>query len=255
MFDNLFSLKGKTALITGSTQGLGYVMARGLGFAGAKIILNGRNEEKLEKVVNQLKKEGLNVDGYSFDVTKKHEIDEKISLIEKKIGVIDILVNNAGIQKRALLIDVEESSWREVIETNLSGVFFVTQRIVKRMITKRSGKIINICSLLSEVGRETIAPYAAAKGGLKMLTKNMAVEWAKYNIQVNGIGPGYFITEMNRSLVENPHFDKWLKNRTPANRWGHPEELIGTVIFLASTASDFINGQIIYVDGGLLASI
>jgi len=255
MFDNLFSLVGKTALITGSSRGLGYVIAKGLGLAGAKIVLNGRNEERLEKAVNQLKKEGFNVDGYSFDITKKQEIDEKISLIEKETGSIDILINNAGIQKRALLIEMEELSWREVIETNLTGVFLVSQRVVKGMIAKKSGKIINICSLQSELGRATIAPYAAAKGGLKMLTKNMTVEWARYNIQINGIGPGYFITEMTHPLAENTQFDQWLKNRTPAHRWGQPEELIGTAIFLASPASDFINGQIIYVDGGILASI
>jgi len=255
MFDNLFSLVGKTALITGSSRGLGYVMAKGLGSAGAKIVLNGRNEEKLEKAVNQLRKEGFNVDGYSFNITKKQEIDEKISLIEKEMGSIDILVNNAGIQKRALLIEMEELSWREVIETNLTGAFLVSQQVVKGMIDKKSGKIINICSLQSELGRATIAPYAAAKGGLKMLTKNMTVEWAKYNIQVNGIGPGYFITELTRPISENTQFDQWLKNRTPAHRWGQPEELIGAVIFLASQASNFVNGQIIYVDGGILASI
>jgi len=255
MFDKLFSLKRRTALITGSSQGLGYIMARGLGLAGAKIILNGRNKDKLNKAVHQMKKDGIDVDGYDFNITQTQEIDEKISLIEKKIGFIDILVNNAGIQKRALLVEMEESSWRDVIEINLNGAFFVTKRVAKGMILNRSGKIINICSLLSEVGRETIAPYAAAKGGLKMLTKNMAVEWAKYNIQINGIGPGYFITEMNRPLAENKQFDKWLKNRTPANRWGKPEELIGTVVFLASAASNFVNGQIIYVDGGILASI
>ena len=150
---------------------------------------------------------------------------------------------------------MEESLWREVIETNLTGAFLVSQQAVKGMIARKSGKVINICSLLSELGRATIAPYAAAKGGLKMLTKNMAVEWAKYNIQVNGIGPGYIITDMTRSLAENTKFDQWVKNRTPAHRWGQPEELIGTLIFLASQASNFVNGQIIYVDGGILASI
>ena len=255
MFDNLFSLSGKTALITGSSRGLGYIMAKGLGSVGAKIVLNGRNEERLEKAVNQLRKEGFNVDGYSFDITKKQEIDEKISLIEKEIGSIDILVNNAGIQKRALLIEMKESSWREVIETNLTGAFLVSQQVAKGMIKRKSGKIINICSLQSELGRETIAPYAAAKGGLKMLTKAMTVEWAKYNIGINGIGPGYFITEMTKPLAKNKKFDQWLKNRTPAHRWGNPEELIGTIVFLSSKASDFINGQIIYVDGGILSSI
>jgi len=255
MFDNLFNLSGKTALITGSSRGLGYIMAKGLGSAGAKIILNGRNEERLEKAVNQLKKEGLNIDGHSFNITKKQEIEEKISLIEKETGPIDILVNNAGIQKRALLIETDESLWREVIETNLTGAFLVSQQIVKGMIDRGSGKIINICSLQSELGRATIAPYATAKGGLKMLTKSMAVEWARYNIQVNGIGPGYFITELTRSLAADTQFDRWLKNRTPAHRWGQPEELIGALIFLASQASNFVNGQIIYVDGGILASI
>lgn len=255
MYNNLFNLKGKTALITGSSQGLGYIMAKGLGSAGARIILNGRNEEKIEKAVKQLRKEGFDVDGYPFDITKKQEIEEKISLIEKETGSIDILVNNAAIQRRALLLEMEESLWREVIEINLTGTFLVSQQVAKRMIIRQSGKIINICSLQSELGRETIAPYAAAKGGLKMLTKNMTVEWAKYNIQINGIGPGYFITEMTRPLAENAEFDKWLKNRTPANRWGQPEELIGILIFLASQASNFVNGQIIYIDGGILASI
>ena len=255
MISNLFNLKGKIALITGSSQSLGNAMARGLGLAGAKIILNGRNRIKLSKAVNQMKEEGFDVEGYAFDVTNISEIDKSISLIEKAIGLVDILVNNAGIQKRALLVEMGESSWREIIDTNLSSTFFVSQRVVKGMIARKSGKIINICSLLSEVGRETIAPYAASKGGLKMLTKNMCVEWAKYNIQVNGIGPGYFVTEMNSALAEDPQFNNWVKNRTPAKRWGIPEELMGTVIFLASPASDFINGQIIYVDGGILASI
>jgi gluconate 5-dehydrogenase len=255
MFDNLFNLRGKTVLITGSTRGLGYIMAKGLGSAGARIILNGRNAEKLEKSVDELRKEGFNVNGYAFDITKKQEICEKMSLIEKEIGSIDVLVNNAGIQKRALLIEMEESLWREVIETNLTGAFLVSQQAAKGMIARKSGKVINVCSVLSELGRATIAPYAAAKGGLKMLTKSMAVEWARYNIQVNGIGPGYIITDMTRSLAENTKFDQWLKNRTPAHRWGQPEELIGTLIFLASQASNFVNGQIIYVDGGILASI
>lgn len=255
MLNSLFNLKGKIALITGSSQGLGFAMARGLGLAGAKIVLNGRNKLKLEKAVNKMKEEGFNVFGYAFDITNKQEIDRNMSLIEKDIGLVSILVNNAGIQKRSLLIDMDESSWREVIDTNLNSVFLVSQRVVKGMIANKAGKIINICSLLSEVGRETIAPYAASKGGLKMLTKNMCVEWAKYNIQVNGIGPGYFVTEMNASLVNNSQFDKWVKNRTPANRWGDPNELIGLVVFLASAASDFVNGQIIYADGGVLASI
>jgi len=252
---NLFSLDGKTALITGSSRGLGLVLARGLGTAGAKLILNGKNEKRLLQAVEKLKIEGFDAYGYPFDITDKEQIVKQVSNIEYEIGLIDILVNNAGIQRRKPLEEFEEPDWREIIDTNLTGAFLVSQQVVKSMIKQKSGKIINICSLQSELGRETIAPYAAAKGGLKMLTKAMAVEWAKYNIQINGIGPGYFITEMTRPLSENKDFDQWLKNRTPAHRWGDPEELIGSIIFLASPASNFINGQIIYVDGGILAAI
>lgn len=255
MSNNIFNLEGKTALITGSSRGLGLVLARGLGKAGAKLILNGKDEERLSQTVGKLRKEGFNVNGLSFDITKKEQIVKQVSHMEKNIGSIDILVNNAGIQRRKPLEELEEVVWREVIDTNLTGVFLVSQQIVKGMIKRMSGKIINICSLQSELGRETIAAYAAAKGGLKMLTKAMTVEWAKYNIQVNGIGPGYFITEMTRSLSENKEFDSWLKNRTPAQRWGNPQELVGSIVFLASPASDFVNGQIIYVDGGILAAI
>ncbi len=255
MSNNIFNLEGKTALITGSSRGLGLVLARGLGKAGAKLILNGKNEERLIQTVNKLRKEGFNVNGLSFDITKKEQIVKQVSHMEKYIGSIDILVNNAGIQRRKPLEELEEVVWKEVIDTNLTGAFLVSQQIAKGMIKRMSGKIINICSLQSELGRETIAAYAAAKGGLKMLTKAMTVEWAKYNIQVNGIGPGYFITEMTRPLSENKEFDSWLKNRTPAKRWGNPEELVGALIFLSSHASNFVNGQIVYVDGGILAAI
>ncbi len=255
MSNNIFNLEGKTALITGSSRGLGLVLARGLGKAGAKLILNGKNEERLIQTVNKLRKEGFNVNRLSFDITKKEQIVKQVSHMEKYIGSIDILVNNAGIQRRKPLEELEEVVWKEVIDTNLTGAFLVSQQIAKGMIKRMSGKIINICSLQSELGRETIAAYAAAKGGLKMLTKAMTVEWAKYNIQVNGIGPGYFITEMTRPLSENKEFDSWLKNRTPAKRWGNPEELVGALIFLSSHASNFVNGQIVYVDGGILAAI
>jgi len=255
MGHKLFNLEGKIALITGSSQGLGFEIARGLGQVGATVILNGRNKDKLDKAVAILTREGLQVYGYSFDVTDKNQIEKQVFKIENKIGSIDILVNNAGIQKRGFLVELKESVWRDVINTNLNGVFLTSQQVVKGMIKRKSGKIINICSLLSEVARSTTGPYAASKGGVKMLTKTMAVEWAKYNIQANGIAPGYFATKMNRSLVEDTHFDAWIKSITPAGRWGNPLDLIGPAIFLASQASNFINGQIIYVDGGILSSL
>jgi len=255
MIHSLFDLTGKVALITGSSQGIGFILARGLGGAGATVVLNGRNEEKLQKAVAALKGEGLAVHGSLFDVTKSDQIREKMAAIEQDVGPIDILVNNAGVQRRAPLEMFDESGWREIIETNLTALFLVSREAVKGMIGRRSGKIINICSMLSEMGRPTIAPYTASKGGVKMLTKAMAVEWGKYNIQANGLGPGYLKTEMNRALYEDPKFDTWLKGRTPAGRWGEPEELIGPIVFLSSKASDFINGHILYVDGGILAAL
>ena len=251
----LFDLTGKVALITGSSQGIGFGIARGLGQAGATIILNGRNEEKLSRAVSILSQEGLKVFGYSFDVSDPKQIDQKISTIEREVGPIDILVNNAGIQRRGPLDSFEESRWREVIETNLTAVFLMSKRVAKGMIERRSGKVINICSLMSEISRPTIAPYTASKGGVKMLTKAMAVEWAKYNIQVNGIGPGFIVTEMNKPLLEDPKFDAMVRSRTPAGRWGEPSDLAGAAVFLASRASDFVTGQIIYVEGGLLSAL
>lgn len=255
MPESLFDLTGRIALVTGSVRGLGLVLARGLGRAGATVVLNGRRRETLEAAVGTLTAEGVHVSGSCFDVTDRRQIVEEVRTIEEQVGPIDILVNNAGIQKRAPLAEMPEATWREVLEVNLTGVFLTTQVVAKGMLERRRGKIINICSLVSEVGRKTISPYTAAKGGLKMLTRSMAVEWAGSNIQVNGIGPGYFATEMNTALVENPEFDRWLKARTPAGRWGDPEELVGAAIFLASDASSFITGQIIYVDGGVLASL
>ena len=255
MIHSLFDLSGKVALITGSSQGIGFGIARGLGQAGAAVILNGRNEERLNRAVSTLSGEGLKVFGYSFDVSDSKQVDQKISTIEREVGAIDILVNNAGIQRRGPLETIEESVWREVIETNLTAVFLTTKRVVKGMIDRRSGKIINICSLMSEISRPTIAPYTASKGGVKMLTKGMAVEWAKYNIQVNGIGPGFIVTEMNKVLLEDPKFDAMVRSRTPAGRWGQPSDLAGAAVFLASRASDYITGQIIYVEGGLLSAL
>ncbi len=255
MTNPLFDLTGKVALITGSYQGLGLAIARGLGQAGAALVLNGRNEKKLRQAVSLLSGEGLRVTGACCDVSKAAEIERKIPALEREVGQIDILVNNAGIQRRSPLEQCEEPVWREVLDTNLTGVFLITKQIVQGMIARKSGKIINICSLMCEMGRPTVGAYTAAKGGVKMLTKAMAVEWGKHNIQVNGIGPGYFATEMNRPLKENPQFDAWIRSRTPAGRWGEPEELIGAAVFLASRASDFVNGQILYVDGGILAAL
>jgi gluconate 5-dehydrogenase len=253
--NRLFDLSGKTALVTGSSRGLGLVVARGLAQSGAVVVLNGRNPEALGTAVEELRSEGLPAEGFRFDVTHRGEIIGQIQKIENKVGPIDILVNSAGIQRRAPALEMDESVWREVLEINLTGVFLASQAVARGMVERRHGKIINICSVTSEVGRPTIAPYTASKGGVKMLTRAMAVEWAKYNVQVNGLGPGYFATEMNTALVENPEFDRWIKQRTPAGRWGKPEELVGTAVFLASAASDFVTGQVIYVDGGILASL
>ncbi len=251
----LFSLEGKVALITGSYQGLGLVLARGLGQAGATIVLNGRHSEKLDKAIGQLSQEGLTVYGYTFDVTKSDQIQTAISKIEAEVGPIDILVNNAGVQRRAPLEQMEEAAWREIIETNLTGAFLVAKQVAQGMIARKAGKIINIGSLQCEISRNTIAPYSASKGGLKMLTKGMATDWGQYNIQTNAIGPGYFLSEMTKPLADDPKFDNWLKARTPMGRWGDQTELVGAIIFLASAASSFVNGHTLYVDGGILATI
>jgi gluconate 5-dehydrogenase len=252
---NRFDLKNKKVLITGSSGGLGYTMAHGLAKEGATVILNGRNKDKLHKAIQLLKQKSLQVDGYVFDVTDKNQVKESILMITEKYGSIDVLVNNAGIQIRGPLEDFEENDWDLIIKTNLSSAFIVGKHVVRGMIERRSGKIINICSLQSDLARPTIAPYSASKGGLKMLTRAMATEWAKHNIQVNAIGPGYFKTEMTKALYENKEFDAWLCSRTPANRWGNPEELLGSLIFLASEASSYVNGQIIYIDGGMTACV
>lgn len=255
MSHDLFDLTGKVALVTGSYQGLGLAIARGLGQAGARIVLNGRSEEKLERAVSLLSGEGLKVSGCCFDVSITTQVQEKVTALERDTGRIDILVNNAGIQRRSPLEQFEERVWREVLDTNLTGLFLVTKQVVQGMIGRRSGKIINICSLMCEMGRPTVGAYTAAKGGVKMLTKAMALEWGKHNIQVNGIGPGYITTEMNRPLMEDPKFDAWIRSRTPMGRWGEPKELVGAAVFLASHASDFVTGQVLYVDGGILAAL
>ncbi len=251
----LFDLTGRTALVTGSGQGLGHAMARGLAQAGAAVVLNGRNGEKLEAAAAALRAEGARVATAVFDVTDGAAAEREVARLEAEFAPIDILVNNAGIQRRALLAEMTEAQWREVLDTNLTSAFLVARAVAPRMIARTAGKIINICSLMSEAGRPTTGNYAAAKGGLKMLTRAMAVEWARHNLQVNGIGPGYFATELTKPLVENADFNQWVCKRTPAGRWGQPEELVGAAVFLAARASAFVNGQVIYVDGGLLAAI
>ena len=251
----LFDLSGRTALVTGSTSGLGRAIARGLAEAGATIVINGRNEERLASTLGEFRAAGLDAHSRKFDVTSEAAVNEAVAAIEAEIGPIDILVNNAGIQRRMPLTDFPLEDWDEVIRTNLTSLFLVGRAVARGMIARGRGKVINIASLMSEVGRRTVGPYTAAKGGVKALTRTMCVEWAPHNIQVNAIGPGYFVTELNKALVEDAAFNQWVCSRTPAGRWGRPEELIGAAVFLASSASDFMNGQTIYIDGGMLASL
>jgi len=254
-YRNLFNLKGKVGLVTGSTGGIGKAFAEGLSEQGVTVILNGRNQQKLDQQVKEFKDRGYDVYGIQFDIADSTQVKEAIDKISKEIGLIDILVNNAGITIRGPLEDFKDDDWDTIMNTNLTGVYKISKAVAKGMISKGAGKIINIGSLQCELGRPSITPYAASKGGLKMLTKGMAVEWAKYNIQVNGIGPGYFKTEMTKLLYADAEFDKWVCSRTPSGRWGLTEELVGALIFLSSSASNYVNGQMIYVDGGLLASV
>ncbi len=252
---SLFSLSGKTALITGSGSGIGYALAAGLAGAGAKIILNGRNEKKLEEAMNSLQQQGFEVSRLVFDVTDSIAVKKAVSGYEAETGPVDILINNAGINIRGSFKDFNEQNWNQILDINIRGAMVVSQIAGSYMISRNKGKIINICSMQSELGRDSIVPYTVSKGGIKMLTKALCTEWAKYNIQVNGIGPGYFETELTKPLKNNPEFDKWLCNRTPARRWGQPKELIGAAVYLSSEASNYVNGHILYVDGGILASV
>lgn len=254
---NLFDLTGKVALVTGGTHGLGQAMAIGLGKAGATLIINGASsQEKINKAVAHYQSLGLTAHGYLFDVTKEDQVIKNINAIQEEVGNIDILVNNAGIIKRTPLEEMEVEDFEAVIKVDLVSPFIVSKHVVKGMIARKEGKIINICSMMSELGRNTVAAYAAAKGGLKMLTRNMATEWAKHNIQINGIGPGYFATSQTAPIRIDGHpFNDFIVGRTPAGRWGDPDDLQGAAIFLSSKASQFVNGQIIYVDGGILATI
>lgn len=251
----LFDLSGRVALITGSSQGLGFELARGLARHGAAVVVNGRNEARVNAAVALLRGEGLRAHGAVFDITNGESVAKAAAEIQEAAGPIDILVNNAGVQRRGPLEQITEAQWREVLDINLTGAFLVARAIVPGMIARGGGKIINICSLMSAATRPTTGPYTAAKGGLKLLTASMAVEWGKHNVQANAIGPGYFATEMTRPLVENAAFNAWVCQRTPAGRWGRPEELVGAAVFLASRASDYVSGQILYVDGGMLAAL
>jgi gluconate 5-dehydrogenase len=254
---NLFDLTGKVALVTGGTHGLGQAMATGLGKAGATLVINGASsQEKLDKAVAHYQSLGLTAYGYLFDVTKEDQVIQNINAIQNEVGHIDILVNNAGIIKRTPLEEMEVEDFEAVIKVDLVSPFIVSKHVVKSMIQRKEGKIINICSMMSELGRNTVGAYAAAKGGLKMLTQNMATEWAKHNIQTNGIGPGYFATSQTAPIRVDGHpFNDFIVGRTPAGKWGDPDDLQGAAIFLSSKASDFVNGQVIYVDGGILATI
>ena len=250
----LFDLSGRTALITGSTRGIGFALAQGLGEAGAAVIVNSRQQAAVDEAVAALRARGLVVHGAAFDVADPGSVAAAFDGFDRQGLQIDILVNNAGIQHRAPMLELELKDWQRVIDTNLTAAFIVGKEAAKRMIERgRGGKIINIGSLTSEAARATVAPYTVAKGGIKMLSRAMAAEWAKHDIQANSIGPGYILTDMNEALVNNPQFDAWVKSSNPSQRWGKPEELAGAAIFLASAASNYVNGQIIYVDGGWLS--
>jgi gluconate 5-dehydrogenase len=251
----LFSLQGRRALVTGSGQGLGFRYAEALADAGAAVVLNDLNEARLDAAVAKLRARGATADGVLFNVARHEEVQAQLAKHTAAHGPFDILINNAGIHRYAPLAEMTPAQWQEVIDVNLSGAFHVARAVIPGMIARKRGKIINICSLMSEATRPTTGNYTAAKGGLKLLTKSMAVEWAPHGIQANGIGPGYILSEMTAHLAAKPEFDAWVKSRTPAGRWGSPDDLVGAAVFLSSDASAFINGQILYVDGGWLAAL
>lgn len=258
---NQFSLEGKVALVTGAAYGIGFAMAEALAGAGAKIAFNCRGQEHMEKALAEYKEKGIEAHGYLCDVTDEKAVQAMVAKIEEEIGTIDILVNNAGIIKRIPMHEMSVEEFREVVDIDLNAPFIVSKAVIPGMMKKGHGKIINICSMMSEFGRETVSAYAAAKGGLKMLTRNIASEYGGYNIQCNGIGPGYIATPQTAPLREKQSdgsrhpFDQFIVSKTPAGRWGTPEDLKGPAVFLASEASDFVNGQILYVDGGIAAYI
>jgi gluconate 5-dehydrogenase len=252
---NLFDLSGRTALITGSSKGIGYALASALAGAGARVVLNARDPVALAKARDALAAQGHDVATAAFDVTDPDAVDAGVAQVESEIGAIDILVNNAGMQHRGPFAEFPTDAWHKITSTNIDSVFFVGRAVAQRMITRRRGKIINVCSVQSELGRPGIAPYAATKGAVKMLTKGMAIDLGKHGIQVNGLGPGYFKTELTQALVADEAFTAWLSNRTPAGRWGEVQELGGAAVFLASDASSFVTGHVLYVDGGITSSL
>jgi len=249
-----FQLHGRRALITGSSGGIGLALARALGQAGAHVILNGRSADKLQQAVNTLQSEKLSVSSSAFDVTHADDVRSTIAGIEAQ-SPIDILVNNAGMQIRGPLHEFADDDWHTLMKTNLDSVYFVSKAVAQHMIPRGQGKIINICSVQSDLGRPGIAPYTASKGAVKMLTKGMAIDWGQFGLNVNGLGPGYFKTELTEKLVKDEAFTAWLVGRTPSRRWGDVEELGGAAIFLASEASRFMNGHVLYVDGGVTATL
>ncbi|TMG84531.1 MAG: glucose 1-dehydrogenase [Betaproteobacteria bacterium] len=249
-----FDLSGRRALITGGGSGLGFAIAQGLARAGAEVIVNGRNVDKLESAKRTLAAEGYAVHAAPFDVTVSELVSGAIEDVERRLGPLDIVVNNAAVNRRAPLPDFSDEQWRAVMTANLDAAFYVARAVVPGMQTRRHGKIINICSLASDIGRPNIVPYAASKGGLRMLTRALAVELAPFNVQVNGIAPGFFKTEMNAVLIADTDFSAWVAKRTPAGRWGDPPEVAGAAVFLASDAADYVTGHILYVDGGFSAA-
>ncbi len=257
MSTELFNLEGKVALVTGATHGLGMAMAMGLGKAGATVVINGHSsQEKVDAALKEYRDAGITAHGYLFNVTDENQVADAVAKIENEVGPIDVLVNNAGIIRRTPMLEMELAEWENVIKTDLTGVFVMTKPVVASVIKRGGGKVISICSMRGGLGRSSVGAYAAAKGGLKMLTRNMATEWAKHNVQVNGIGPGYFATSQTAPIrVDGNPMNEFIISRTPAGRWGDPEDLQGATVFLSSKASDFVTGQIVYVDGGILATI
>jgi gluconate 5-dehydrogenase len=250
-----FSLAGRRALVTGSSRGIGHALAVALAGAGAEVVLNGRNKDALAAAAQRLEAEGARVRAVAFDVTDRESVADAVRWVEAEIGPIDILVNNAGIQHRAALEEFPEDAFEAVIATNLTSVFTVGQIVARNMIARGAGKIVNICSLMSGLSRPSIAPYAASKAGVANLTRGMAVDWAKHGLNVNGIAPGYFKTELNAALVADAEFSAWINKRTPMGRWGEVKELGGAAVFLCSDAASFINGHILYVDGAFTATV
>jgi gluconate 5-dehydrogenase len=248
---NLFDLTGRRALITGSSQGIGYALAEGLAAHGAEVVINGRTPETVESAVATLRAKGLVANAAVFDVTRKDAADQGVAEVERNIGQIDILINNAGMQFRSPLEDFPADRWEQLLTTNISSVFYVGQAVARGMIARGQGKIINIGSVQSEMARPGIAPYTATKGAVRNLTRGMCADWAKYGLQINAIAPGYFKTPLNQALVDNPEFSSWLEKRTPAGRWGNVDELVGAAVFLSGGASSFVNGHTLYVDGGI----